>query len=79
MTVLFFLGSIIKRVLYDLYSPYSLSEAILKLSQSVRGYFVTIIEVGMRLITCEPGHTVSAFLDHVLQKASELVEATTKH
>ena len=33
---------------------YSLSQAILKPIQSVRGHFVTLIEVVMRLIFCNP-------------------------
>jgi len=35
---------------------YSLSQAILKLSQEVGGHVVTHIEVDMYLITCNPGH-----------------------
>ena len=35
---------------------YSSSQAILKPSQSVRGHFVTLIEVVMHLISCNPGH-----------------------
>ena len=35
---------------------YSSSQAILKLSQSARGHFVTLTEIGIHLITCNPGH-----------------------
>ena len=46
MTFFFFLRSITKRVFYDHYCLYSLSEVILKLSQSAREQFLTLIEVG---------------------------------
>ena len=35
---------------------YSSSQAILKLSQSASGHFVTLTESGMHLISCNPGH-----------------------
>ena len=34
---------------------YSSSQAILKLSQSTTGHFVTLTESGMHLISCNPG------------------------
>ena len=51
-----------KRIIYwppfrnKVYCLYSSSEAILKLSQSVRGHSVSLIENGMRPIICNPGH-----------------------
>ena len=48
VTDFFFLWSIISRTLHDLPCLYSSSEAMLKLSQSARGHFVTLIEVGVQ-------------------------------
>ena len=51
MTGFVFLWSIVRRTLHDLYCQYSSSQTILKLSQSARGHFVTLIENGVHLIT----------------------------
>ena len=48
--------NIIRRTLHDLPCLYSSSQEILQLSQSAKGHFVTLIEVGLHLITCNPGH-----------------------
>ena len=58
MPVFVYLKSKFWRTLHDLYSLYSSSQAILKLSQSVRGHFVTLIEVCTLLITYNLGHIV---------------------
>ena len=42
--------------LHDLYFLYSLSQAMLRFSQSVKGDFITWTEISMDLITCNPGH-----------------------
>ena len=55
MTVFVLLWSIVRRTLHDIYCQYSSSQAILKLSQSARGHFVTLIESGVHLITGNPG------------------------
>ena len=48
--------NIIRRTLHDLPCLYSSSQEILLLSQSAKGHFVTLIKVGLHLITCNPGH-----------------------
>ena len=45
----------ITRTLRDLPCLISSSQAILKLSQSARGHFVTLMGGGVHLITCNPG------------------------
>ena len=47
--------SIIRRRLHDLYFLYSSSQVILKGRQSVRGHFVTLIQISVHLTTCHPG------------------------
>ena len=58
MTVFVILWSTISWTLHDFYCLYSLSQAILKLSLSARGHFVTLIENNMHLISCNPGVNV---------------------
>ena len=58
MPAFVFLWCIVRRTLQELCCLYSSSQAIFKLSQSVRGHFVTLIEVGRHLITYNPGQTV---------------------
>ena len=45
------LGRKVSKTLHELRCQYFSSKAILKLSQSVRGHFVTLIDVGMRIIS----------------------------
>ena len=52
MIVFLSLWSIVWRALHDLYCLYSSS---LKLNQSARGHFVTLIESGVHLSTCNHG------------------------
>lgn len=56
-----YMNSRMSETLHDLYYLYSSSqsEAMLKLSRSVRGHFVALIKVAMRLISCNPGHICS--------------------
>ena len=58
MIAFVFLWNVVRKTLRDLCCMYSSSKAILKLSQSMRGHFVTLIEVSMHLITCNSGHVV---------------------
>ena len=51
-----FLWSITRRTLDDLPCLYSFSKVILKLSHSARGHFVTLIQRGLHLMTCNLGH-----------------------
>ena len=51
------LKSIVRRTLYDLYSPSFLPDVMYKLTRRVRRHFVTLIEIGMLLIESNPGHT----------------------
>ena len=44
------------RTLYDLYSPYFLPEALVKLTRKARRHLLSLIESGMRLIECISGH-----------------------
>ena len=68
-----FLWNIIRRKLHDLLCLYSSSQAILKLSQSARGHFMTLIESGVHYITCNPGHkyvvTTEYFLEDFIRTA----------
>ena len=48
--------SIVRRTLHDLYFLYSSSQVILKGRQSVRGHFVTLIQISVHVTTCHPGH-----------------------
>ena len=48
-----------KRVLgtlHDVNCLYSLTRVMLKLWRRARGHFVTLIKIGVHLITCNPGH-----------------------
>ena len=64
MTVFVLLWSIIRRTLHDIYCQYSSSQVILKLSQSARGHFVTLIESGVHLIACNLD--LSDYLNNVI-------------
>ena len=46
----------VRKTLYSLYCPYFLSEVMVKYTRKVRRHFVTLIEVGMHLITCTSVH-----------------------
>ena len=37
------------------YCPYFLPEVMVKFTRKARGHFVTLIEVGLHLIKCNPG------------------------
>ena len=47
---------IIRRTLYDQYCPYISPELMVKFTRSVKGYFVSVIENGMQVITFICGH-----------------------
>ena len=42
--------------LHDINFLYTLTRVILKLWRRARGHFVTLIKIGVHLITCNPGH-----------------------
>ena len=60
--------SIVGRTHYDLYFLYFLSQGILKLTQSMRGHLVTLIEVGMHLISCNFGRNCFPAIGFPLSK-----------
>ena len=57
----FCLRSTVRETLHDLCSLYSSAKAILKLSQSARGHFVTLIDFRMHESTCSPGDIYREF------------------
>lgn len=46
---------------YDLYCSYLSSEVMVKSVSKVRGHFVTLVEISMHLMECNPGH-ISLFV-----------------
>ena len=55
MIAFVFLWNAVRKTLRDLCCLYFTSQAILKLSQSMRGHLATLIEVSTHLITCSSG------------------------
>ena len=45
-----------KRIPYDLYRPYFLSEVTMKLTRKATRHFVTLIKVDTHLMECTAGH-----------------------
>ena len=46
---------------YDLYCSYLSSEVMVKSVRGVRGHFVTLVEISMHLMECNPEH-ISLFV-----------------
>ena len=78
VVILSFLRYLVGRTFYDLYSPYFLPEVMLKFTRKVKGHFVTLIEVGMHLITCPPAHMQlkENFVQHDLKLWSEFTRSS---
>ena len=70
------LRSGVGRKYYDLHCPHFSPEVMVKLKRTLRGHFMTFIEVGMHLIGCNPGQlpreeVSSAAASHFLADSNE--------